>query len=247
MTDFSDDVGSWLGIVDPQADDEACQNFRNSADAWISTIEDSDDDDDGDDAGVSLILATLSIAAGGVVVSQNSYDTEVESLFTHISETRTLRGNAKSNDLCLQVFCLMVLKLILETEDAKFEKLVAETLISSLHIRTAKAKPKLQKIFEICLKDSWKKIDALGSSKRKIPSLENSFSKVSALTLSDPGGIKTLSEILQGFGELVVQARSVDREELNILWWMVNGFSDKANQSFRKLPVCACWRRSKSA
>lgn len=225
-----EDVASWFGIVDPQADEATCQLIRASADDWINQNQDPT-------THTRLILATLSVATGGVTITHEVYEKELESLFNHVSASRTLTGRVSSNDLCLRIFCLMVLNLILEGTDNVFEKLVAEVLVSGLSLRKAKGKAKLEDVFTSCLEESWAKLDKLAVNQRTQSAPFDSLSKITSLNLADATGVQSLSVMLTEFSKRLERMRKIDREELDILWWMLNGYSEITQTAFREMPT----------
>lgn len=228
---MTEDVSSWVGVADPQADDDACQTIRGSVDEWIAQI-------DGAENETRLILATLSIAVGGITVSSSAYQDEIDALFEHVSQSRSLTGSAKSNDILLRIFCLMTVYLILESDESTLETLVSEVLISGLHVRVIKGKPKLERIIEICLQRAFEKIDQVALAERRIPDPGKGLSKIGSLSFADATGAQQLGTILSEFSKSIEQARAVDREELDVLWWMLNGYSEKLDRSLRELGAC---------
>ena len=222
-------TAEWYRVVNPRPDDETIKKRKLAVTELIERLSAADD--------YQLLVACAAGVANGFESGFNQDSPLVQAVFECISSHQpAFIGDLSENALEYRVCCAIALGEILTRDEAEGEvpqedaQLAGSLVVSAMGMRSKVTKRYLQIVLQDLEDIAFSALERAAAARRQrqglnLQGLDN---------LEVPGDIPTfwqnLLPQLKACIKNLEQNAAMDREELDVLWWLYNGFSETVDQ-----------------
>lgn len=219
----------WYRIVNPNPDDTILEKRKLAVTELIKRLSESED--------YNLLIACTSGVANGFETNFKQESEIVEAVVGLIREHQpAFPVDLSENALELRACCAIALGEIL-TQNENQDKVAREDaeLVASLFVSAIGIRPKItQKYLRVVIQAleqiSFGVLESIAQDRRQRTAINyDGLDKVPP-NANIPAFWDGLRPILKSYFSLIDRQNAADREELDVLWWLYNGFSEIVNQ-----------------
>lgn len=206
----------WYKIADPTADTAKVENLKKALSAFSKKAASSRD---------GLVACVTWVIRGG----KEQPATIVEELISAIQQTQPdFPADIAKNGQALRMGLAILLGEIMVAGKYPAKEAVAITVLSAMHLRDATGEGQLKDVFETlkrCASDELRKV--------AIEDRELSDIDLEKVVAADDDSVKALRESVSA----LERNFGIAREEVDLLWWAISGYSELANAFFADMPI----------
>jgi hypothetical protein len=188
-----------------------------------------------------LLLGLVNVAVGGCERPGNHQSTAFTTLLDCVrAQSPAFPAAIAENGLHLRmVGCLGLGELLTSNDEPdKDELLSASLLVSGLGLKPKEAGRHLNDVFDELAKLARENLQKQAVAGRDRQELDwKGFDALQSSTGDPPNFAKQLLPVLTGLFQGLEQQRRSDREELEVMWWLYNGHSERLGKQLKPLPV----------
>jgi hypothetical protein len=219
----------WYRMVNPNPDNETIEKRKLAVMELIKRLSES--------KGYELIIACVCAAANGFDINFKQESEIVQAVVGSIhAHQPAFPADLSENALELRACCAIALGEILtcnENENKvpkEVPELVASLFVSATGIRPQTRQKYLRVVIQDLEKMSFEVLENIAQSRRQRAAVNyESLDKVPS-NANMPTFWNELRPILKNYFSIIDRQNAADREELDVLWWLYNGFSETVNQ-----------------
>lgn len=230
-------VYEWYRIVSPQPSSDTVDKRTTSATDLVNAMDEADD--------LDLVLG----CAQGVVAGFDSGFSQTSPAVQAIVGAIKGRDSAFPQDLTENAIELRSLAaiaigelLVRNKDDAPdpSAKLVAAVLQSGLHLRPAsKSRFVKQLLDELLGASQVRSAHAAQRSRQRSATIGQLVQNLPDAPTDPVAGMKAMTAALKTTAKELTRQAAIDREELDILWWIFSGSSATTGAAFSEMPIGA--------
>jgi hypothetical protein len=222
-------ITEWYRTVDPDPKDDTIEKRRASADEFVKAMTN-------DAKSVKGLLPLIATVVSGPEKDNKAVGSLIEAIRQH---QPSFVGDPTGNALELRVFGALALGEVLDRKGpfASDIEVAASLLVAALSIPPSAPQRHLDRVFTDLLQLAHETIQsyAFARRKRSLTSLPP-FDRIAAPAPPDaPNWAKAIYTPIKASLDAIQEQAISDREELEVLWWMFNGYSDRAKAFFSDL------------
>lgn len=224
-------IYEWLRAADLQPDDQMVTARTKSVQDLETKIRESND--------YGLLLGILTASVGGFErLGEQSpvFATLLESVRT---QSPAFPSSITENSLHLRIICCLALGELLNSADDETsdweELLSASLLVSGLRLKPKEAGRHLNVIFEELSKVARANLQKQAVALRERVDLDWKDFDALEKSTDDASFNDNLLPAVKGLLQGLQKQQESDREELEVMWWLYNGYSEHLGQHFKSL------------
>jgi hypothetical protein len=225
-------VYEWLRAADLKPDDAMVTSRTKAVEDLESKIRESGD--------YSLLLGTVTVAIGGCErVGEQSpvFTTLLECVRT---QSPAFPSAISENGLQLRMICCLGLGELLvadnDDESDQEELMVASLLVSGLGLKPKEAGRHLDNVFDELNSVAEANLQKQAVARRERDELDwDDFNSLKGSISDPPNFNQKLLPTLKKMLENLQKQQESDREELEVMWWLYNGYSDRLGRQVKSV------------
>ena len=227
-------VFEWYRIVNPQPVSDTIDKRKLAAVKLIATIDEQDVND--------LLLGLADAVIAGFESRFDQDSATVRTVVSAIREHDSAFPEALSENAAeLRVIAAIALgQLLVRNAGSAHDKIavcLASVIHSGSHLRPLSKARFLKQLMEEVV-DAARKVIAVsaGESRKSAATVGEAVEKLEANPTDAAAGIKSITSAFKKTTRELVRQAKIDREEINILWWMFSGISLTTGEAIADMP-----------
>jgi len=224
-------LADWYRIAEHKPDDSTIEKRKSAILEVVKTIEESDD--------LSLLGGLVSLVVSGEIVRRDSHQPIIDTMMSSLCKYQpSLPTDPFANLATLRACASVAAGEIIHLPDGDTDKrtgldvLGSSLMVSAIGLRPPPKERTLQKVLSELLSISESTLRIVANTIRQRRSASDELANLEAET-----EIKKIAAIIKSVVVAQEQQTSIDREELELLWWMRGGYSSILNKPIVKLDV----------
>lgn len=220
----------WLRAADLKPDDNMVATRTKAAGDFMELIRASED--------FRLLVGSVCAAVGGCERLGEQSSVVATVLECVRAQQPAFPGALSENALHLRLVCCLGLGELLETPDEdldSYKLMAASLLLAGLGVKAKEGGRHLDSVFDELGDAARANLQTQAVAAREQQDLDwDRFEELGKIVGDPPNFFKKLLPFLREMIETLDKRNQFDREELEVMWWLYNGYSDRLGRPIRQ-------------